>query len=275
MASVWTGTGLPLSVPFALYLRRAIDRLGRAVTDGHLGPSPELAAFLPIAAIQRSRSHIPLVGQTLAEEFRSRDGHHLFLYTWEGSSVNEGLGHVVAFRLARRRSNTISVSANNHGFELLSSEPMGSPEAVREALTDLDQLEPDIHASLNYPELARQAFREVARVAGLIHQGTPFAPKSARHLQMSSSLLFDVFREYEPDHPLLHQAYREVSERQLELARLRSVMQRIGAGEFIYKRIEKLTPFAFPLYVERIKSRLSTETLEERIARLQREVFAD
>jgi ATP-dependent Lhr-like helicase len=146
---------------------------------------------------------------------------------------------------------------------------------VREALTDLDQLEPDIHASLNYPELARQAFREVARVAGLIHQGTPFAPKSTRHLQMSSSLLFDVFREYEPDHPLLRQAYREVSERQLELARLRSVMQRIGAGEFIYKRIEKLTPFAFPLYVERIKSRLSTETLEERIARLQREVFAD
>jgi ATP-dependent Lhr-like helicase len=52
-------------------------------------------------------------------------------------------------------------------------------------------------------------------------------------------------------------------------------MQRIGVGEFIYERIAKLTPFAFPLYVERIKSRLSTETLEERIARLQREIFTD
>ena len=275
MTSVWTGTGLPLSVPFSTYLRREIDRLHRVAVGDAAPGSPELAAVRPMAVVQQSRSHIPRENQTLVEASRSREGCHLFLYTWEGAAVNEGLGHVAAFRLARMRPNTISVAANHHGIEWLSTEPLGEPEEIYAALTGVDQLEADIHASLNYPALAKTAFREIARVAGLIQQGTPYARKTARHLQMSASLLFDVFREHEPDHPLLRQAYREVSERQLELGRLRSVMQAIGQKEFVYRRIERLTPFAFPLYVERIRSRLSTEQLEQRIARLRREAFAD
>ena len=90
---------------------------------------------------------------------------------------------------------------------------------------------------------------------------------------MSSSLLFDVFREYEPDHPLLAQAHREVQERQLQLDRLRAMMGSIAEQECLHVRISRITPFAFHLYVERIRSRLSTEKFEQRIARLEREVF--
>ena len=197
----------------------------------------------------------------------------MFVYTWDGSSVNEGLGHVAAYRLARLHPNTIAVSATNHGFELLAAEPLGGPEAIRQALTALDSLDADIQGSLNYPELAKRAFRDIARVAGLVQQGRPSAQNSARHLHMSSSLLFDVFREYEPHHPLLTQAYHEVRELQLELDRLQSVMQRIADQELLYVPINRLTPFGFSLYAERIRSRLSTETFERRIARLQREVF--
>ena len=273
VATVWNGTILPLSRPLSQYLRREIAQLGLAV-EGKPAGSPEVTALLPIARIQQARSRIPAAHQTLIEEYRSREGHHLFVYTWEGSSVNEGLGHLTACRLARARPNTIAVSANNYGFELLSTEPLGNSDEIRQALTNVDGLETEIHASLNYPELAKRAFREIARVAGLIHQGSPSDRKSARHLQMSSSLLFDVFRQYEPDHPLLAQAYREVQDQQLQLNRLRAVMHSIAERECLHVQIPRLTPFAFPLYVERIRSRLSTEKFDQRIARLQREVFS-
>lgn len=272
LATVWTGTVFPLSVPLSRYLRRDVEYLSEAA-GGAAPRSPEIASLLPIARFQLGRSRIPTGRQTLVEACRTAEGHHLFVYTWEGWAVNEGLGHVAAFRLAQLRPNTIAVSATNHGFELLSTEPLGSPDNIREALTALPGLEADIQASLNYPELARRAFRDIARVAGLIQQGPPSARKSARHLHMSASLLFDVFTQYEPQHPLLRQAYHEVLHEQLELGRLRSVMQGIAEQEYLYVPIARLTPFSFPLYVERIRSRLSTEKFERRIARLQREVF--
>ena len=85
--------------------------------------SPEIDALLPIARLQSSRSRIPSTAQTLIETCRTAEGHHLFVYTWEGWSVNEGLGHLAAYRLSRLRPNTIAVSATNYGFELLSTEP--------------------------------------------------------------------------------------------------------------------------------------------------------
>ncbi len=272
LAAVWTGTIFSLSVPLSHYLRRDVERLLQA-GQGAAPRSEEIAALLPIARIQLVRSRIPTARQTLVETCRTAEGHHLFVYTWEGWAVNEGLGHLAAYRLARLRPNTVAVSATNHGFELLSTEPLGNSEVIREVLTDCSDLDADIQASLNYPELARRAFRDIARVAGLVQQRPPSARKSARHLQMSSSLLFDVFRQYEPHHPLLAQAYREVCESQLELDRLKSVMKGIADQEFLYVLSTRLTPFAFSLYTERIRSRLSTETFERRIARLQREVF--
>jgi ATP-dependent Lhr-like helicase len=270
--TVWNGTILPLSVPLSRYLRREIAGLKRAV-EGVPPQSAEVAAFLPIARIQQGRSRIPSEKQMLVETYKTREGHHLFVYTWEGWSVNEGLGHVAAYRLARLRPNTIAVSATNYGFELLSTEPPGTCEDIAQVLTGVDHLDEDIRASLNYPELAKRAFREIARVAGLVHQGTASARKPARHLQMSASLLFDVFSRYEPDHPLIAEAYRQVSDQQLQLDRLRAVMQAIAVQELMVVPIAKLTPFAFPLFVERIRSRLSTEKFEQRLERLQREAF--
>jgi ATP-dependent Lhr-like helicase len=53
-------------------------------------------------------------------------------------------------------------------------------------------------ASLNSSELARRRFREIARVAGLISTGYPGQPKSARQLQASSTLFYEVFGSTTP-----------------------------------------------------------------------------
>jgi ATP-dependent Lhr-like helicase len=120
-------------------------------------------------------------------------------------------------------------------------------------------------------ELARRQFREIARVAGLVHPGLPGSHKSAKQLQASSGLFFDVFREYDPTHPLLAQAMREVCDRQLEEGRLRALLAGLAQGNWVIRPLQRPTPLAFPLMVERLRDQLSSEKLADRIRRMQLE----
>lgn len=273
VATVWGGNSLPISPALSQPMRDLLAEVAGTPLEASALP-PELQVLGGTLAIQRKRSAIPKTGQTLVERIETRDGFHLFVYTWEGRAVNEGLGHLLAYRLTRGTSNTIAVSANDHGFECLGTAAFPDDAALRQALQPGSDLSADIVQSLNYPEMAKRAFREIARVAGLVQVGPPNERASTRHLMMSASLLFDVFRNYDPSHPLLLEAYAELQRSQLELSRLERVLAEIAQGELAITRPDRLTPFAFPLYVDRIRSRLSTEGLGERIARLQAKAFA-
>jgi ATP-dependent Lhr-like helicase len=265
-APVWNGTLLPISPVLSGLMQKEIARLAVGASD-----SPELVAFEPAARLQRARSAIPQKGELLIECMKSRDGYHLFLYPWAGRLVHEGLGHLLAFRLSRGSKNTISVSVNDHGLELLATKDLGGEAALRGALT-LDGIDDDIDQSMNFPELSKRAFREVARVAGLIQQSVRGSQrKEVRQVQVSSGILFDVLNRYEPEHPLVLQAEREVRDRQLQLERLTSLLHEISGQRMLYQEIERLTPFAFPLYLERVRSNLSTEKLEDRVERILRQ----
>ena len=56
---------------------------------------------------------------------------------------------------------------------------------------------------------------------------------------------------------------------QLEEFRLRLALQRIVKQTIILKEITQPTPFAFPIMIDSLgRERLTTETLEERVARM-------
>ena len=122
--------------------------------------------------------------------------------------------------------------------------------------------------SLNAGELAQRRFREIARIAGLVFAGYPGAPKSARQLQASSSLFYDVFRKYDPDNLLLTQAQEEVLRQELEVDRLERTLLRLQTRQLDIREVARPTPFAFPLLVERFREHLSSEKLADRIARM-------
>jgi ATP-dependent Lhr-like helicase len=86
----------------------------------------------------------------------------------------------------------------------------------------------DVLASLNSGALAQRRFREIARVAGLVFGGYPGAPKSLKQLQASSSLFWEVFRQYDRGNRLLTQAEQEVLAQELEMTRLRAVLQHMA-----------------------------------------------
>lgn len=260
----WGGSRLPLSTSLAAAVRRTLD----AARHGDV-TSEELAAAWPVLDAQSRLSRIPSAGSLLAETCQTRDGHHLFLYPFEGRLVHEGLAALLALRLTRLRKATFALSVNDYGLELLTPTPFPFDEAVHPALFTRERLEADILESVNVGELSKRQFRDIARVAGLVLPGLPGARKSARQVQASASLLHDVFARYDPDHLLLAQARQEVLEQQFEEGRLARTLERLAASPLELVHVRRPTPLGFPLVVERISASLSSESLLERVERLK------
>ena len=120
--------------------------------------------------------------------------------------------------------------------------------------------------------MARRQFREIARVAGLTFNGFPGQNKSVRQLQASSGLLFDVFMKYDRDNRLVHQAHREVLERQLEQSRLGRTLERLSSSNVRVVDIARPSPLSFPLLVDRTRNRVSSEKLVDRVRRMTRQL---
>ena len=119
---------------------------------------------------------------------------------------------------------------------------------------------------MNNSALARRRFREIARVAGLVFTGYPGAPKSSQQLQASSSLLYDVFRQYDPANRLLGQADAEVLAQELDLQQLAACLARLRGERPQEVTLQSPSPFALALMVERFGEQLSTEKLSDRLA---------
>ncbi|UUX97940.1 ligase-associated DNA damage response DEXH box helicase [Aquabacterium sp. J223] len=265
IVSVWNGSKMPLSSELA---DTVLELLAEA--DAGRFDSPELQAARPILETQRRLSRLPAPGRLLIERWRSREGHHLFVYPFAGRHAHLGLGHLLAWRLSRGQGNTFSISINDHGFELLSALPVDDAQLASGALFEDGErgLAHDVLESLNASALALKRFREIARVAGLLHPGYPGAPRSVRQLQASSSLFYEVFRKHDAGNLLLTQADREVLSQELELDRLAASLQRLRRWQRVVVDLPAPSPFALPLMVERFREQFSTEKLADRLQRL-------
>jgi len=260
----WLGGKMPLSSQLSTYLRFKMDQVTRReMTD------IELEKLEPLFELQQERSHIPANDQFLIEYFSSREGYHLVIYPFEGRYVHEGMGSLIAYRLSQLQPISFSIAMNDYGFELLSDQPIPIERALKEGLFSTKNLGSDIEASINAAELAKRRFRDIASIAGLVFKGYPGKQKKERHLQSSSQLFFEVFQDYEPDNLLLLQAYDEVMSFQLQEARLRAALNRISEQEILLSQPERATPFAFPIIVDRLRERLSSEKLADRIQRMK------
>jgi ATP-dependent Lhr-like helicase len=259
----WVGAKMALSSLLA-------DRTRELLADASRGvyASPELRLVRPLLELQRRWSALPDTGEWLIERLVQNDGHYLFFYPMEGRLAHLGLATLFSYRLGQATPGTFSITINDHGFGLLSPRPLEFGLGTLGRLLAADHVERDILAGLNAAELGRRQFREIARVAGLIFQGFPGQNHTNRQLQASSGLLYDVFAQYDPQNLLLAQAIREVMERHLEAPRLAAALVRLRGSRAKLATPARPTPFAFPLMVEMFRETLTTEALEDRVARM-------
>lgn len=272
----WMGGRMPLSSQLSAKLREKLNEVGVLINKGMEGRMKtsegldvEVKALKPLFELQAKLSRVPLSSEFLIEKFHSRDGYHLFFYPFEGRLVHEGMASLFAYRISQIRRANFSIAMNDYGFELLTDDRILLEEALANGLFSIDNLLEDIQRSLNANEMARRRFRDIAHIAGLVFTGFPGKAMKSKHLQASTSLLFEVFNEYESDNVLVRQAYHEAMQFQLEEFRLRAALQRIQTLKVVITESKRPTPFAFPILVDSLgREKLITETLEERVAKM-------
>ncbi len=272
----WQGARMPLSAELA-------DRVRMRFAEGARGEliGPEMVCAGPLLALQSTWSSLPTPERLVIEEVSTRDGHHAFIYPLEGRLVHEGLAALVAYRLARLAPRTVITAANDYGFELVSASRIDLDEPAWRALLSPENLADDLIACINASQIARRHFREIARVAGLLVASLPGARQrtgrgpSARQMQASSELFFDVFEQFDPGNMLLDQARREAMDGQLEFVRLQRALERIRGWTVSVQRPARLTPLAFPLWADSMRQQLSTESWEDRVQRMLKQLEAD
>jgi ATP-dependent Lhr-like helicase len=258
------GARLSLSPLLAGMIRRILNEYKQGTAK-----SPELVSLEPLLQLQAYRSYIPFENDLLIECVQTEDGYHTFIYPFAGRTMHEGLAALIAFRLSRVEAITFSLAMNDYGFELLSDKKPPIEAALNSNIFSAEDLHSDLQQSINATELARRRFREIAQISGLLFTGYPGKSKRSRHLQSSSSLLFDVFRDYDPGNLLIEQSYYEVYEYLLHEDRLFNLLKDISQRKMIITYPAKPTPFAFPIMVDRMRETISSEKFEDRIKRMQ------
>ncbi len=266
----WQGSKMALSTE----LGDAVLEMMQRAAQGDFY-EPELEAARPMLLTQARLSHIPTPDSILVEAFRSREGLHLYVYPFAGRHVHLGLASLLAWRLARAQPNTFSMSVNDYGFELVGATGFDLTPVVDKRVFSTEELLADVLASLNSTELAQRRFREIARVAGLVFSGYPGQPKSAKQLQASSGLFYEVFRKYDQGNLLLGQADREVLNQELEISRLRATLTRMLGKTVLFAQLRHPSPMSLPLMVERFREQLTTEQLSTRLDRILKDMESD
>lgn len=262
----WQGGQLSLST--------ALGAQVQALVGGAPERSPEARACAPLLAAQASLSVCPPADALLVERHRTRDGHHLCLFPFAGRAAHEGLANLLAWRMARWTPLTVSFTVNDYGLMLSTPTALAiEVEQLRHWLLPA-ALRADLLAALNLGELARRQFRSIARIAGLLPPNLPGRqPRGLRQLQASAGLLHDVLRQHDPGHVLLRQADQEVLQA-LDADALEILLQRLVSARLLWQAPRKLTPLAFPLWAERLRGQLSSESWKTRVGRAAEQLEA-
>jgi len=270
----WAGGRMSFSAQMSELLREEMYAAA-ASADPYLAKelgittkSLELKALQPIFERQLLDSIIPTQNEFLIETFKTREGYHAVFYPFEGRFVHEALGSLLAYRISLLHPISFSIAFNDYGFELLSNQELDIQQVLDNNLFSSEFVMDDLQKSLNATEMARRKFRDIAVIAGLVFTGYPNKLVKSKHLQASSQLLFDVFRDYESENLLFLQAFTETFEHQLEEGRLKLALERIQRQKTVWKKCEKPTPFSFPIITDRLREKLSSEKLEDRIKRM-------
>ena len=228
----------------------------------------EFKALKSIFKQQNRESKIPNSDELLIERFKTREGFHTLFYLFEGYAVNEAISSLLAYRISLLKPITFTISVNDYGFELLSDQEFDRNIFLENNLLTKEYLLDDLSKSVNISEMSRRKFREIAVISGLVFQGYPRKPIKTKHLQSGSQLFYDVFKEHEPENLLYLQAINETFDHGIESPRIQRSFEKIENLKIVWKDCKYPTPLSFPLITDRIRSKLSSESVEDRIRKM-------
>ncbi|WP_046901605.1 ligase-associated DNA damage response DEXH box helicase [Gluconobacter oxydans] len=202
-------------------------------------------------ALQTKRSRLPGPENFLIETFPHRGWHYLVAYPFEGRNAHQTLGLLLTKKLEETGKGPLGFVANDYMVACWCVHPTGS-------MTDLftrDLLGGNLSDWLAESAMLRRTFRDVAIIAGLIERNYPGREKNRRQMTVSSDLLYDVLRKYDPDHILLRATRIQAEEGLTDLRRLSQMLDRLH-GHIEHVSLSHVSPLAVPVLLEQGREKI-------------------
>jgi ATP-dependent Lhr-like helicase len=248
----WMGGRMSLTARLAEEVRHL-----RAALRDHAADSGQLAARYNVtpdiagrlceyAARQQRASAVPAESPVVAEAVASGRARLMVVHSVAGRSVNRSLVWVIAARLGAA-SGSIASGFDDHAFFLSFAAAAAPPfDRLRECLVP-DGFEADLRRALEATELLGRRFRPVAETAQLMERRTVRGPAQRRMSSWNGALLYQTLLKYEPDHPLLREAVREVLQDELDASRAAQEAARLHSASWECYSLDRPSPFSLPL----------------------------
>lgn len=258
-------------------LRTAYEQGGttrcKYVLENDWGASPAIARRVSsYLNRQYLAAPIPIDSPVLVERVPQDRSLLYIFHVVAGRGVNRSMIWTLSHRLGEDFGSIVG-NFDDHTF-LLSFAAKRAPgiEQLRQAFTP-DLFTQDLEASLAKTELLGSKFRPICETGQLLARRNAAVPRAQkRAASWSGSLLFQTFRRYEPNHPLLREAIREVLEDELDAPKAAAEAARIYASPWELYDLKLPSPFAIPLFAafnrETLVAQDPVKALDEVVAAL-------
>lgn len=256
----WMGGKMSLTARMAaeeLALRRSLRtaheqggaKQCREVLESEWGASRAIASRVAAYLERQYRAApIPIDSPVLVERVRQDRSLLYIFHVVAGRGVNRSMIWTLSHRLGDEFGSIVG-NFDDHTF-LLSFGAKRAPgmEQLRHAFTP-GNFTQDLEASLAKTELLGSKFRPICETGQLLARRNSAVPGSQkRAASWNGNLLFQTFRRYEPNHPLLREAIREVLEDELDAPKAAAEAARIHASAWETYDLKLPSPFAIPLF---------------------------
>ena len=193
---------------------------------------------------------------------------HYFFHSLIGRAGNEALSRVVALRLSRLRGGNAVATPDDYGFVLTVT-----PEQVFDAnelprIITPDNFEADLREALSRSDLLKYHFRNAAQTGMMVYRNYFGERKSVRKVQWSSEIIFNVLMQYEPDHVLLREAWRDAIHVYIDSEGAHRYLEVAATRPIRIKTVSRVPPLSFALFATKIKEALKVEDPRETMERL-------
>jgi ATP-dependent Lhr-like helicase len=208
--------------------------------------------------LQHWRSLLPDRDGLLVETFPRAEKEFLVAYCFEGRNAHQTLGMLLTKRMERFGLSPLGFVATDYVIAVWSLKTAKDFDA----LFDQDMLGDDLEEWMAESSMLRRTFRNVGVVAGLIERKLPGKEKSGRQLTISSDLIYDVLRKYQPDHVLLRATWADAAGGLTDIRRLSDMLARVK-GRIRHRRLDKTSPLAVPVILEIGREQVYGSALDE------------
>jgi ATP-dependent Lhr-like helicase len=206
------------------------------------GLPPSVADWLDL---QARVSELPSADRLLVESFPWEDRAYTCVYGFAGRNAMQTLGLLLTQRMEAAGLGPIGFVATDYAVLIWSLDPVADPAPLLDATGLRDAFETWLAGNA----VMKRTFKAVATIAGLLDRTHGGQRKTGRQATMSSDILYDTLRKYDPGHVLLDITREEAMRGLVDYGRVEEMLARTR-GRIDHVVAARVTPLAAPLFLE-------------------------